>query len=378
MTQDSLAIDTHFSPEELRVRDTVRNFVDTEITHRMQEAYETAEFPVDIIPKLAQLDLFNLSTPAVTYGLACQELEKGDSSIRSFVSVQKSLCMFPIFKYGTDIQRKLFLPQMAQGKVIGCFGLTETNSGSDPASLQTTAKKTDGGWLLNGEKMWITTAPIADLAIIWAKTTDGIRGFLIEKHFAGFSTKKIIHKVSMRTSITGEITLTNCFVPESYYLPGTEIGLPAALHCLTEARYGIAWGAIGAAMDCYDIALDYAKNRTQFKQPLASFQLIQKDLVDMFTAITQARLLNLHVGRLKDQEKSTFMMISMAKMNSCKIALDVARKARDILGARGITLEHPIIRHMINLESVSTYEGTDNIHHLIIGKALTGFNAFSA
>jgi glutaryl-CoA dehydrogenase len=374
-TQDPMSIDTLFSPEEKRTRDTLRRFVDRDVTPLMQDAYEHALFATPLIPKLAEMDLLAVKKDPVMYGLICQELERGDSAIRSFVSVQNSLCMYPISHFGTDVQRKQFLTKMSAGKSIGCFGLTEIDSGSDPASMKTTAKKTTGGWILNGSKMWITSAPIADFAIIWAKTKNGIRGFIVERDFEGFSTQEITHKVSMRTSTTGSITLKDCFVPASHYLPGTEKGLVAALECLTEARYGIAWGVIGAAMACYETALEYAKTRVQFEKPIAAYQLIQKDLVDMFAAITQAQLLNLHIGRLKEKGEANFMMVSLAKMNSCNIALDVARKARNILGARGITLEYPIIRHMINLESVSTYEGTDNIHHLIIGKYLTGLDA---
>jgi glutaryl-CoA dehydrogenase len=283
--------------------------------------------------------------------------------------------MYPIFQYGTDFQRNTFLPKMKAGNLIGCFGLTEPDSGSDPASLQTSAKKTQGGWVLNGTKMWITSAPLAHLAIIWAKTEEGIRGFIVERDFPGFETQEITHKLSMRTSTTGKIILTDCFVPESHYLPGTEKGLVSALDCLTQARYSIAWGVVGAAMACYETALEYAKTRIQFNHPIGAFQLIQKDLVDMFSAITQAQLLNLHIGRLKEKNQANFMMISLAKMNNCKMALDVARKARNILGANGITLNYPVMRHMVNLESVFTYEGTDNIHHLIIGKYLTGLDA---
>jgi len=385
MQNDPIAIDTLFTSDEKLIRDTVRRFVDADVTPLMKDAFEHALFPTPLIPKLAKLGLLGMSLPealggsnanAVTYGLVCQELERGDSALRSFVSVQSSLCMYPIFKHGTAAQHKLFLPNMAAGKLIGCFGLTESDSGSDPNSMKTTAKKTSGGWILNGSKLWITNAPIADLAIIWAKTKDGIRGFIVERSFKGFATQEITHKLSLRASATGEVILTDCFVPDSHYLPGSEKGLTAALECLTQARYGIAWGAIGAAMACYEIALDYAKTRIQFNKPIGAFQLIQKDLVDMFAAITQAQLLNLHIGRLKEQGQLNFMMVSLAKMNSCNIALDVARKARNILGANGISLDYPVIRHMVNLESVFTYEGTDNIHHLIIGKQLTGLDAF--
>lgn len=265
---------------------------------------------------------------------------------------------------------------MSKGEVVGCFGLSEINAGSDPASLQTTATKTSSGWEINGSKKWITNAPIADLALIWAKTEQNIECFLVEKDTPGYNVKTIEHKMSLRTSITGEISLDNCRIPPENHLPGTAKGLVAALECLTQARYGIAWGAIGAAMACFDVALDYCKTRKQFDKPLASFQLVQKDLVDMFTEITKAHCLNLQIGRLKDKGSSNYAIVSMAKMNACKHALQIARNARDLLGANGITLQYPVIRHMQNLEAVSTYEGTDNIHHLILGKYLTGVSAF--
>lgn len=383
--EDFLLLDNAYSEEERMIRDSVHKFVQAKIIPKMAQAYEQAVFPKELIPELAALGLFGMTMPSkysganasyVSYGLVCQELEYGDSSIRSFVSVQSSLCMYPILAYGTEEQKQHWLPQMAQGKVIGCFGLTEANSGSDPASMQTTAKKVTNGWELNGSKMWITNATIADLAIVWAKTADGIQGFLVEKSFKGFSTQEIKHKMSLRASITGELILQNCFVPDSHHLPGTSIGIAAALECLTQARYGIAWGSIGAAMACFDSALDYCKTRQQFNKPIASFQLVQHDLVEMFTEIVKAQTLNLQVGRLKDKQQSNFAMVSMAKMNGCKQAIEIARKARNLLGANGISLEYPVIRHMQNLESVFTYEGTDNVHHLILGRYLTGINAF--
>jgi len=382
---DLLLLEQQLSAEERLIRDTVRKFVRHDVIPKMAQAYEQAIFPQDLIPKLASLGLFGMTLPAqyggaeanyVAYGLVCQELEYGDSALRSFVSVQSSLCMYPIFAFGNEQQKAHWLPQMAKGKVIACFGLTEADSGSDPASMQTTAKKVANGWELNGSKMWITNATIADLAIVWAKTTDGIRGFLVEKNFAGFKTQEIKHKMSLRASITGEIILEHCFIPDSHYLAGTEQGITAALDCLTQARYGIAWGAIGAAQACFDCALDYTKTRSQFSRPLASFQLIQKDLVDMCCEIVKAQCLNLQIGRLKDDGQSHFAMISLGKMNACKQAIAIARAARNLLGANGISLEYPVIRHMHNLEAVFTYEGTDNIHHLILGKYLTGINAF--
>ncbi|MEE9451253.1 MAG: acyl-CoA dehydrogenase family protein, partial [Gammaproteobacteria bacterium] len=309
-------------------------------------------------------------------GLACQELEAGDSGLRSFVSVQSSLCMFPIFAFGDEAQKKRFLPAMARAELIGCFGLTEPDAGSDPGSMRTTAKKVSKGWQLNGSKMWITNAPSADLAIVWAKTDAGIRGFIVEKEFKGFTRREIHQKMSLRASATGELIFENVFVPDENFLSGSEKGLVAALSCLTQARYGIAWGAMGAAMACFDIAKQYALERKQFNKPIAAFQLIQKDLAEMLTEITKAQCLNLQIGRLKEAGQATHVMISMAKLNACRQALHIARSARNILGANGISLEYHVIRHMENLESVFTYEGTDNIHTLVLGKYITGVDAF--
>lgn len=384
--EDFLLLELELAPEEILIRDSVRQFVDSTIIPLMAESYETATFPKQVIPIMAELGLFGLSLPseyggananAVSYGLACQELERGDSSIRSFVSVQNSLCLYPIFTFGSEEQKKQYLAKMIKGEIIGCFGLTEPDSGSDPGSMKTTAKKVEGGWILNGSKMWITNASIADISIVWAKTTDGVRGFIVEKTFKGFSTQEIKKKMSMRISNTGELIFSNCFVPDSHFLPGSVKGLAAPLSCLTQARFSIAWGVIGAAEACFDIALDYCKGRQQFNRPLASFQLIQKDLVDIFLEINKAKVFNLHLGRLKDEGKATFEMISLAKLNGCREALKIARMARNLLGANGITLEYGVIRHMENLESVFTYEGTDNIHHLIVGKKITGLDAFS-
>lgn len=384
--EDFLLLDEQLSDEEKLVRDTVRRFVDEEVTPLMLDAYDKAYFPKELIQRSAELGLLGITLPEVyggananyvTYGLVCQEIERGDSGLRSFVSVQSSLCMYPIFAYGTEEQKKRFLPDMCKGKVIGCFGLTEPDAGSDPSSMRTVAKKVEGGWRLTGSKMWITNAPIADIAIVWAKTAEGVRGFIVEKEFKGFTRNEIKHKMSLRASSTGELVFEDCFVPDANYLPGSEKGLAAPLGCLTQARYGIAWGAMGAAMACFEIALNYTKDRQQFDKPLASFQLIQKDLADMFAEIVKAQCLNLQLGRLKDQGKATFSMVSLAKMNGCREALKIARMARNLLGGNGISLEYHVIRHMTNLESVFTYEGTDNVHHLIIGKHITGLNAFS-
>lgn len=384
--EDFLFLDDQLTAEEKMIRDTVKEFVTVEVTPLMQDAYEKGEFPQQLIPKLADLGLIGMTMPTeyggseasyIAYGLACQELERGDSGVRSFVSVQSSLCMYPIYRYGSEEQKQKYLPKMARAELIACFGLTEPDSGSDPSSMKTFAKKVDGGWLLNGSKMWITNASFADIAIVWAHTDDGIRGFIVEKEFKGFERSEIHHKMSLRASNTGGLAFNDVFVPDENYLPGTEQGLGAALGCLSQARYGIAWGAIGAAEACYDIALDYAKQRKQFDKPIASFQLIQKDLATMFTEITKAKCLNMQLGRLKDQDQATPEMVSLAKMNNCKQALNVARMARNILGGNGISLEYHVIRHLMNLETVFTYEGTDNIHNLILGKYITGINAFS-
>lgn len=384
--EDFLLLDQGLSEDERLIRDNIRQFVDEKVIPIMGEAFEKAQFPIHLISELASLGLLGATLPNefggsqinyVSYGLICQELERGDSALRSFISVQSSLCMFPIFKFGSDHQKKQFLPKMAKGELIGCFGLTEPDAGSDPGSMKTTATKVEGGFILNGSKMWITNATIAGIAIVWAKTEEGVRGFIVEKTFSGFSHQEIKHKMSLRASNTGELIFQNCFVPESHLLPGTTKGLSAALSCLTEARFGIAFGAIGAAMACYESALEYALARKQFNRSIASFQLIQYSLAEMLTEISKAQVLNLQVGRLKDKNQANFAMTSMAKLNSCKEALKIARTARNILGANGISLEYPVIRHMTNLESVFTYEGTDNIHHLILGKHITGIDAFN-
>lgn len=382
---DILYLDDLFTPEEKLIRDTVRQFVDETAIPCMPDAFETGCFPHVLIPQLAQMGLLGMTLPesyggsnagAVSYGLVCQELERGDSGLRSFVSVQSSLCMYPIYRFGSQAQKQKFLPAMSRGEIIGCFGLTEPDAGSDPSSMKTTAKKTAGGWEISGNKYWITNAPIADIAIVWAKTEEGIRGFIVEKDMPGLQRIEIKNKLSLRASSTGELAMQHCFVPDENLLPGTERGLSAALSCLTQARYGIAWGVMGAAMSCFETALDYTKTRQQFNKPIASFQLIQKDLADMFADILKMQALNLQMGRLKEQDKLSPVLVSLAKMTGCQAALNIARKARNLLGANGISLEYPVIRHMVNLESVFTYEGTDNIHHLIVGKYLTGLDAF--
>lgn len=382
---DLLFLDEQLHDEERMIRDSVTRFVNNDVRPLMAEAFEHAHFPKELIKKSADLGLLGLTLPTeyggsaasyVSYGLVCQELERGDSGLRSFVSVQSSLCMFPIFRFGNEEQKQRFLPRMAAGEVIGCFGLTEPDSGSDPASMRTYAKKVSGGWRLSGAKMWITNAPIADIAIVWAKTEQGIRGFIVEKGFDGFTTPEIKLKMSLRASITGELVFDDVFVPDENLLPGSEKGLGAALACLSQARYGIAWGAMGAAMECFDITRDYTLERKQFDKPIASFQMIQKDLAAMYTEIIKAQCMNLQIGRLKEQQRETPTMISLAKGNACREALNIARMCRNLLGGNGISLEYHVIRHMLNLESVFTYEGTDNIHTLVLGRHITGINAF--
>lgn len=382
---DLLFLDEQLTDDERMIRDSVARFVSNDVVPLMAKAFEQAQFPRELISKSAELGLLGLTLPAqyggaeasyVAYGLVCQELERGDSGLRSFVSVQSSLCMYPIFKFGTEEQRLRYLPNMASGSIIGCFGLTEPDSGSDPASMRTNAKKVDGGWLINGAKMWITNAPIADIAIVWAKTDEGVRGFIVETKSQGMSCPEIKNKMSLRASITGELVFDNVFVSDCQYLPGSEKGLGAALACLSQARYGIAWGAIGAAMACFDSTRDYLLQRKQFDKPLASFQLIQKDLADMYTEIIKAQWINLQIGRLKEQKRETPNMISLAKGNACREALKIARKCRNLMGGNGISLEYDVIRHMLNLESVFTYEGTDNVHTLVLGRHITGINAF--
>jgi glutaryl-CoA dehydrogenase len=383
--EDFLLLDNLLHEEERILKNSLSRFVETIPRHLLIEANEKAFFPKDLIPEIASLGLLGMTLPEewggsrasyVSYGLACQALEHADSALRSFMSVQSSLCMFPIYQYGTQAQKERFLKKMATGQIIGCFGLTEPDAGSDPSSMKSQAIKTKGGWQLNGSKVWITNAPFADIAIVWARTDRGIRGFIVEKEFEGFNVREIKNKFSLRASATGELFFENCFVPDENYLPGSEKGLAAALSCLDQARYGIAWGALGAGMACFEAALRYSKERIQFKKPIAGFQLIQAELVDMFNELVKGQCINLQVGRLMDKGESTPYMVSLLKMNGCREALKIARKARNMLGANGISLEYPVIHHMVNLESVYTYEGTDNIQHLILGKYLTGQQAF--
>jgi glutaryl-CoA dehydrogenase len=372
------------SDEERMVQDSVARFVDDRVLPLIQKHFEEHRFPRELVPEIAALGLLGSSLTgygcagmnAVSYGLICQELERGDSGIRSFVSVQSSLCMYPIHAYGSDAQKQKYLPRMVAGELIGCFGLTEPHGGSDPGNMKTHAKRRGRDWVLNGAKMWITNAPIADFAIVWARTDEGIRGFIVEKGARGFAAPEIERKFSLRASSTGALYLEDVVVPEENLLPGSAIGLKAPLSCLTQARYGITWGVIGAAQACLAQLLDYTQTRVLFGRPLAANQAIQIRLAEMARGITGAQLLSLQLGRLKDAGRMHPAQVSLAKWNNCRIALDVARDARDMLGGAGISAEYVPIRHALNLESVITYEGTETIHQLTIGRQLTGINAF--
>ena len=383
-----IAIDDHLSEEERMVRDTVRRFVKERYLPRAGELFAKEQFPEDLIRPIGELGLLGASIQgygcagmsSVMYGLALQELEYGDSGLRSFASVQGSLAMWPISAYGSEEQKQKFLPKMASGEWVGCFGLTEPDSGSDPSSMQTRAKKDGADYILNGSKMWITNSPISQLAIVWAKVDDGgpesVRGFIVERGMEGFETPTIHGKMSLRASPTGEIVCSDVRVPAANMLPNIQ-GMRGPLSCLTQARFGISWGALGAAKACLECAVDYACERVQFGKPIASKQLIQKQLSDMATDIASGQLMALHFARLKDKQgKISAVQVSMCKRNNVKVALEGARVARSILGGNGILLEYPVIRHMLNLESVYTYEGTNEVHELILGYALTGHNAF--
>lgn len=370
--------------EERMVQDSVARLVDDRVLPVIQKHFEEHTFPRELVPELAAQGLLGSSLEgygcagmnAVSYGLICQELERGDSGIRSFVSVQSSLCMYPIHAYGSDAQKQKYLPRMATGELIGCFGLTEPHGGSDPGNMKTHAKRRGRDWVLNGAKMWITNAPIADLAVVWAKTDEGIRGFIVEKGTRGFAAPEIERKFSLRASSTGALFLEDVVVPEENVLPGSASGLKAPLSCLTQARYGITWGVIGAAQACLAQLLDYTQTRVLFGRPLAANQAIQIRLANMARGITAAQLMSLQLGRLKDAGRMHPAQVSLAKWNNCRMALDVARDARDMLGGSGISAEYVPIRHALNLESVITYEGTETIHQLTIGRQLTGINAF--
>lgn len=381
---DLYNIDHLLTEEERMVRDTVRKFVQERVLPIIGAHFEAGTFPRELIPELADLGLLGMhlegygcaGLSAVCYGLACQELEAGDSGLRSFISVQGSLAMFPIWKFGSEEQKQRWLPKMAQGEAVGCFGLTEPDSGSDPGSMQTRARRDGDTYILNGTKMWITNGSIADVAVVWAKTDEGIRGFLVEQGTPGFTARNIHQKLSLRASVTSELHFDDCRIPAANMLPNIK-GLRGPLSCLDEARFGITWGATGAARTCYETALNYAKTRIQFGKPIASFQLTQQKLATIATELIKSQLLALQLGRLKDEGLLHPVQISIAKRNNVREAIKTAREARTILGANGITLEYPISRHSNNLESVFTYEGTDDIHTLVIGQAITGISAFS-
>lgn len=382
---DYYNVDSLLSEEEILIRNTVRNFVDDNVVPLIEKHYEAGTFPMELVPKMAELGLFGATLPAkygcaemnnVAYGLMNQELERGDSGIRSFASVQSGLVMYPIFTFGSEEQKDYWLPKLAAGKAIGCFGLTEPDYGSNPGGLVTRAEKKNGGYVLNGAKMWITNGTIADVAVVWAKLDGEIKGFLVEKGTKGFTAPEMKGKHSLRASVTSELVFQDCFIPEKNILPKSG-GLKSPLMCLSQARYGIAWGAIGAAMACYETALNYAKSRIQFGKPIAAFQLTQEKLTHMVTEITKAQLMCLQLGRLKDKGEAKFTQISMAKRNNVYHALEIARMAREILGANGILNEYPVMRHSANLESVKTYEGTHEMHTLIIGEDITGIAAYA-
>jgi len=381
---DYLRIDSLFSAQELLVRETARRFVDERVLPLIRDCFRDARFPKELIPEMASLGFLGANLEGygcagmsnVEYGLVMQELERGDSGLRSFVSVQGSLVMYPILTFGSEEQKQTWLPRLQSGTAIGCFGLTEPGFGSNPAGMLTKAKRDGGDWILSGEKTWITNGSLADVAVVWARAEDGIRGFLVERGIRGFTASEIHGKLSMRASVTSSLKLDDCRVPESAVLPAAK-GLKAALGCLTQARYGIGWGVIGAAMDCYETARSYSVARKQFDQrPIASHQLVQAKLADMITEITKAQLLALQVGKLKDQGQAEAAHVSMLKRNNAAMALECARQSRDLLGANGIMDEYPIMRHMCNLETVKTYEGTDHIHALVIGERVTGIAAY--
>ncbi|MCP5092062.1 MAG: acyl-CoA dehydrogenase [Gammaproteobacteria bacterium] len=365
------------------VKDTVARFVDDRVIPLMREAFEQHVFPQHLIGEVAELGLLGTSIDgydcaglnAVSYGLICQELERGDSALRSFVSVQSSLVMFPIHAYGSEEQKQRWLPAMARGEAIGCFGLTEPHGGSDPGNMKTHAKRDGDDWILNGSKMWITNATIADAAVVWAMTDEGVKGFIVEKDMPGYQTQEIENKFSLRASVTGALFFSDVRVPAANVLPGVST-LKGPLSCLTQARYGITWGVIGAAQACLDEVLRYSQDRILFNHPVAHTQAMQIRLADMSRRITTAQLLSLRLGRIKDKGELSPTQVSLAKWNNCRAALDIARDARDILGGAGISAEYVPIRHMLNLESVITYEGTETIHQLVVGKELTGANAF--
>jgi glutaryl-CoA dehydrogenase len=380
---DFLDVSGSMTEEERQVRDTVGRWVDDRVLPIIAEAFDEHRFPSELVPEIAQLGMLGANLDGydcpglnnVCYGLMCQELERGDTGLRSFVSVQGSLCMYPIHRFGTDEQKQRWLPAMARGEAIGCFGLTEPDGGSDPGNMKTHAVRDGGDWILNGSKMWITNGSIADVAVVWAKTDEGIRGFLVEKEMPGFTTQDILRKFSLRASITSNLFFDHVRLPAGNLLPGVR-GLSGPLSCLTQARFGISWGVIGAAIACFQEALEFSRTRQLFGRPLAATQTIQRRLADMCRRITAAQLIALQLGRLKDRGEMHHAQVSLAKWNNVRMALDIARGARDMLGAGGISVEYQAIRHMLNLESVITYEGTETVHELSVGRELTGESAF--
>ena len=380
---DLFDIQSLLTDEERMVKETVSRFVDDKVLPVIQDAFEHHYFPKELISQVAELGLLGSSIDgydcagmnSISYGLICQELERGDSGLRSFVSVQSSLVMYPIYAYGSEEQKQRWLPPMSRGEAIGCFGLTESQGGSDPSNMTTHAKRDGDDWILNGSKMWITNATIADAAVVWAISDEGVHGFIVEKDMPGFTTQEIENKFSLRASITGALFFDNVRVPAANVLPGV-VGLKGPLGCLTQARFGITWGVIGAAQACLAEVLNYTQDRILFGRPLSHNQLIQQRLADMARRITTAQLLSFQLGKLKDAGNMAPTQVSIAKWNNCRMALDIARDARDILGGAGISAEYGPIRHMLNLESVITYEGTESVHQLVVGKELTGVNAF--
>ena len=380
---DFYKMEQHLTEEEIMVRDLVRDWVDEKVIPIIEEYYTKGTFPTELISEIGEMGLFGCNLEGyecaglsnVAYGLVCQELERGDSAIRSCVSVQGSLSMYPIHAFGTEEQKQKYLPGMAKGELIGCFGLTEPDHGSDPGGMETKAVENGDSYVLNGAKMWITNGTIADLAIVWAKLDGKIRGFIVEKGDSGFTAPEMKGKHSLRASITSELVFQDCKIPKDRILPNVQ-GLKGPLSCLTQARYGIAWGSLGAAMGCFHSSVDYSKSRIMFQKPIASFQLVQNKLAWMLREITKGQLLAYHLGRAKDKGEATPEMVSLGKMNNVDAAIQIARMARDIHGANGILNEYPIMRHMANLESVYTYEGTHDIHNLILGRWITGIQAF--
>jgi glutaryl-CoA dehydrogenase len=381
---DLLNLERHLTEEERLARDTAARFVDERVVPIIRDHFRNATFPKELIAEMGGLGFFgaNLSgygmagMSNIAYGLIMQELERGDSGLRSFASVQSGLVMYPIFSYGSEEQKEGWLPRLASGEAVGCFGLTEADAGSDPGGMRTAAVEDGDSFVLNGEKAWITNGTVADVAVVWARCKDSIRGFLVERGTKGFSASDIHGKWSMRASVTSILSFSDCRIPAANALP-QGIGLKCALQCLTQARYGIGWGVLGAALDCYKTAVAYTKARKQFGKPIASFQLVQRSLVGMLSEIVKGQLLALEVGRLKDAGMADFSHVSMLKRNNSQIALDVARQARDLLGGNGIVDEYPIMRHLMNLETVNTYEGTHNVHTLILGQCITGIPAYN-